>query len=120
MRLGRFSCSPARTVMARESRLILLAARMAPEAVQGLRGEPFGSGPHQWSIARPMTARAVLGVAPPGDWSGLARSSMISSHAQKADVASARCPDVTFIWAHAGGTLVALAWRLLLPDPLGA
>jgi predicted TIM-barrel fold metal-dependent hydrolase len=29
-----------------------------------------------------------------------------------------RCPDVTFIWAHAGGALVGLASRLLLPEPL--
>jgi predicted TIM-barrel fold metal-dependent hydrolase len=27
-----------------------------------------------------------------------------------------RCPDVTFIWAHAGGTLVALTWRFLGPE----
>lgn len=31
-----------------------------------------------------------------------------------------RCPDITFIWSHAGGTLVALAWRFLLPHPNAA
>lgn len=27
-----------------------------------------------------------------------------------------RCPDVTFIWAHSGGTLTALVWRFLYPN----
>ena len=31
-----------------------------------------------------------------------------------------RCPDVTFIWAHAGGTITSLVWRILMPDALGA
>jgi predicted TIM-barrel fold metal-dependent hydrolase len=58
------------------------------------------------------TTRAIYSVIDDG-------SSPATPKPQRESVA-ARCPDVTFIWAHAGGTLVALAWRILLPDPLGA
>ncbi len=58
------------------------------------------------------TTRAIYSVIDDGSRGG-------NPKPQRASVAT-RCPDVTFIWAHAGGTLVALAWRFLLPDPLGA
>jgi predicted TIM-barrel fold metal-dependent hydrolase len=58
------------------------------------------------------TTRAIYSVIDDGSRPG-------NPKAQYESVAT-RCPDVTFIWAHAGGTLVALAWRILLPDPLGA
>src|SRR5262245_17727023 len=58
------------------------------------------------------TSRAIYSVIDDG-------SSVVTPRPQRESVAT-RCPDVTFIWAHAGGTLVALAWRFLLPDPYAA
>lgn len=54
------------------------------------------------------TTRAIYSVIDDGSGPGMPKRTHESL--------ATRCPDVTFIWAHAGGTLVALTWRFLLPE----
>src|SRR5262249_27286982 len=66
-----------------------------------------GTRPHliEWPTD---TSRAIWSVIDDSDPKG-----------QRESLAT-RCPDITFIWAHSGGTLVALAWRFLFPHPPAA
>src|SRR5262245_16544489 len=56
------------------------------------------------------TARAIWSVLDDGSRPGDPKPK------GKYESLATRCPDVTFIWAHSGGTLTAMAWRFLGTD----